>query len=764
MNKLILLTYLLFVSLMPGVTYAQQEPEQQDLVASTAPSVAREWSEALLNAIRRDLARPTVHARNLYHLSVAMFDAWAIYVPTATPLFIHPQNPHEVCQRLAQSRLVTETDTTVEPGENAASTDTQEAQAQAVGYAAWTLLNHRFRRSRQSTELLEQFRQVAQGQGLDERRFEELQTAAGSIDAADTSDAIGIGVQVGECVIAMGLNDQSNEQNDYANQDYSPLNPPLDPFSPGNPGVLDPNRWQPLQLELFIGQSGIVTDTPVFLGADWGRVTPFAMRTPDKTEIVIDGVAVPVWHGPVPPPILGNDPDTNLVYQRNHLLVALWSAHLDPESGETIDISPGALGNLPPLAGFPDQQALILEEYDSLNGGVSGSNGHAVNPFTSEPYVENVVPLGDYTRVLAEFWADGLDSETPPGHWFRIYNDAVAGHPAHDLRLAGRGQEIDPLTYDVVAYLALGGALHDSAIAAWSVKRAYDYARPITAIRYMAALGQSSDPVGPSYNPEGVPLVPGRVEVVTAEDPLAVIDSRNTGKIKALVWRGPDFIADPASDTAGVGWQLLENWWPYQRPTFVTPPFAGYVSGHSTFSRAAAEVLTKLTGDEFFPGGYAEFLAPRNQFLVFERGPSVDVKLQWATYRDAADQTGLSRIWGGIHPPADDLVARKMGEKIGLKAWQQVTSLVAETFPDSLPDAVPVSSAGTDFFAFETSAADTTGDSPIDSEPVTDSPSLSNSGTSGGGFMSWGSVVLLLLLVMLGKIGLRSGIGPNCPN
>ena len=53
----------------------------------------------------------------------------------------------------------------------------------------------------------------------------------------------------------------------------------------------------------------------------------------------------------------------------------------------------------------------------------------------------------------------------------------------------------------------------------------------------------------------------------------------------------------------GVGWILAVDWVPYQLPTFVTPAFPGYVSGHSTFSRAAAEVLTGFTGSEYFPGG-----------------------------------------------------------------------------------------------------------------------------------------------------------------
>ena len=199
--------------------------------------------------------------------------------------------------------------------------------------------------------------------------------------------------------------------------------------------------------------------------------------------------------------------------------------------------------------------------------------------------------------------------------------------------------------------------MHDAAVSAWGIKGRYDYIRPISAIRAMADRGQSSDPTLPSYHPMGIPLVENFIEIVQAGDPLAVGDE-NVGKIKLYAWRGPDFIDDPETDVAGVGWILAEHWWPYQRPTFVTPPFAGYISGHSTFSRAAAEVMTLLTGDAFFPGGLGEFHAPRNEFLVFEDGPSVDLTLQWATYRDASNQTSLSRIWGGIHPPADDIPGR----------------------------------------------------------------------------------------------------------
>ena len=99
--------------------------------------------------------------------------------------------------------------------------------------------------------------------------------------------------------------------------------------------------------------------------------------------------------------------------------------------------------------------------------------------------------MGDYTRVLAEFWADGPDFETPPGHWFVILN-AVNDHEKLVRRIGGKGPLLDPLAWDAKAYFALGGAMHDAAIAAWGIKGWYDYIRPISALRYQDENGQSA--------------------------------------------------------------------------------------------------------------------------------------------------------------------------------------------------------------------------------------------------------------------------------
>lgn len=91
------------------------------------------------------------------------------------------------------------------------------------------------------------------------------------------------------------------------------------------------------------------------------------------------------------------------------------------------------------------------------------------------------------------------------------------------------------------------------------------------------------------------------------------------------VWPGEPL--NPASQHSGVQWIRALRWVPYQKSTFVTPAFPGYTSGHSTFSRAAAEVLTAFTGSAFFPGELAEFVAPQGEFLTFDCRPGTHCTL-----------------------------------------------------------------------------------------------------------------------------------------
>ena len=621
-------------------------------------SVARQWNEEVLEAIRDDFARPTVHARNLFHISAAMYDAWAVYEPTADTYFLGKTNHgFTIPFRSITSPI-----------------DVKAAQEKTISYAVYRLIEHRFQNAPDYEDILS--------------RIEFLMYSFEYDRAITSTDyncgAAELGNYIAQQIILFGLQDGSNEINAYDNIAYQPVNPPLVIASQGNPDINYLDRWQPLLFSQFIDQSGnpIGIDAPAFLSPEWGSVLPFSLQQSDVTTYNRDGFDYLVYHDPGPPVYLNESGETGLddPYKWGHTMVSVWSSHLDPADTTLWDISPSSIGN---ISDYPSSPSEFDDFYNFVEGGDKGE-GYDTNPITGAPYAPNLVKRSDYARILAEFWADGPDSETPPGHWFTILNE-VNDDPALEKRFMGQGAELEDLEWDVKSYFLLGGAMHDVAISAWGIKGWYDYVRPVSSIRGMSEYGQGSDASVDSYHPFGLPLIPGYVELIEQGDPLQGAAGENIGKIKIYAWRGPEFIEDPKIDVAGVDWILAGEWWPYQRPTFVTPPFAGYISGHSTFSRAAAEVLTMLTGDPYFPGGMGEFSAPKNDFLVFEEGPTEDVILQWATYRDASDQCSLSRIWGGIHPPVDDIPGRLIGKKIGIDAFNFALPYFDKT-PETIVD------------------------------------------------------------------------------
>ena len=566
-------------------------------------SIARVWDEQMLSAIRIDKPHPPVHARNLFSVSVAMYDAWAAYDSVAVGF--------------------------VYRGKHTAG-NVALARQEAISYAAYRMLTERFSLSLNAATTLAALDVQLTSLGYNPANI-----------SLDTSTPAGVGNAVAAAVSAWFINDGARQLQSYADYPigqggYVPVNPNLITGFNGTT-VVDVNRWQPLAIANALDQNGNpVGPIQSFLGAHWLGERPFALTRTDAT--------LP-WIDPGPPPHLNGTGDAQ--FRSEVVDVIRKSSQLTPDDGVTMDISPGAFGN------------------STL--GTNDGTGHPTNPVTGLPYDPNVVKRGDFARVLAEFWADGPNSETPPGHWNVIAN-SVSDTPGFVKQMEGTGPVLDDLEWDVKIYFALNAAVHDAACAAWSLKRYYDGWRPISAIRYMGELGQSTNPGDLSYNPSGLPLVPGLIEEVTIAT--SVFGQRHYGlPVGAVVihtWPGQPF--DPVNEYSGVRWIIAASWLPYQKKTFVTPAFPGYISGHSTFSRSAAEVLTAATGSPYFPGGMGTYTVA-NGSLSFEKGPSQPVELQWGTYYDAADQAGLSRLWGGIHVSVDDLTGRLTGSQCGKGAW-----------------------------------------------------------------------------------------------
>jgi PAP2 superfamily len=221
--------------------------------------------------------------------------------------------------------------------------------------------------------------------------------------------------------------------------------------------------------------------------------------------------------------------------------------------------------------------------------------------------------LTDREKAIAEYWADGPASETPPGHWC-LMAQYISRRDVHNLDA------------DVKMFFGLTNGLMDASISVWDCKRAYDYVRPITAIHFLFK-GQ-----------------------------------------RVYAWGGPN---------KGRQWIYGENWRPYQIDTFPTPPFAEYVSGHSTFSSTSAEILRLFTGSDAFGAG-ATIAAGSS---AFEPGvtPAADVNLKWATFTAAAEEAGISRLYGGIHFADANVEGQKMGRKIAAKVWAKAQRYIDGT-------------------------------------------------------------------------------------
>ncbi|MEM8980751.1 MAG: DUF6851 domain-containing protein [Pseudomonadota bacterium] len=384
-----------------------------------------------------------------------------------------------------------------------------------------------------------------------------------------TGSAAAVGLLAAENVRAARQNDGSNVENNFADTSgYVPVNG-AEEGSPTGPGGddFDPNHWQPL-------------------------------RVPNGT--LLDANGNPTYDD--------NDPST---YNDQVALTPHWGdvAAFALPSGDAV--RPDA----------PPQLGDFSEYIDGL-GNVTTGNQAYIDQFT-ETMIASAT-LTTEQKVIAEYWADGPRTESPPGHWNQI---------AQDISLR-EGHGIDE---DAKMFFALNAALFDAGIATWEAKYHYDFVRPQSAIR----------------------------------------DLYYDQTIEA--WGGPD---------QGTTTILAQEWQPYQDTTFVTPPFPEFTSGHSGFSMAAANTIAAFVGSDAFYDGttlsnydldsvegkdlIGQYVTTELAFETFTGEPVV---LQWETLTEAAEEAGISRIYGGIHIQDGDLRGREIGADVADLAETQWTAL-----------------------------------------------------------------------------------------
>jgi PAP2 superfamily len=223
--------------------------------------------------------------------------------------------------------------------------------------------------------------------------------------------------------------------------------------------------------------------------------------------------------------------------------------------------------------------------------------------------LDDTANLTDVEKAKAEYWADGPQTEFPPGHE-AVFAQALSRKRNHTLDT------------DVKLFFILGNAMLDASIASWAWKYHYDYVRPITAIRAHKRGQMVNSWLGPN---KGFGMVPG------------------------------------------------ERWMPYQQLNVVTPPFPEYVSGHSTFSGAAASVLATFNGGDTFG---ASVTIPKGSSRFESNTPATDVTLSWPTFSHASDEAGMSRRWGGIHFQSGDYHGRTLGRQVAQFVYSRAQNYI----------------------------------------------------------------------------------------
>ena len=405
--------------------------------------------------------------------------------------------------------------------------------------------------------------------------FSEFMTALG-LDPEDTStassSAAGVGNAAAAAVILARSDDGSNAANGFADTTgYEPRN------SDG-PSAEDfnPNAWTPLRVP-----NGTVRDE---------NGNPITTENP--ASYTIQKPISPHW---------GNV-ETFAVSDSNR--------YMPP--------APPKLGD--------------FGEYIDAQGNITTGDAAYRDQFGD--LIEISANLTAEQKAVAEYWADGPQTSTPPGHWNEIAQD-ISVRDGHGLE------------EDVKMFFALNNALFDAGIVVWDAKYTHDYVRPQTAIRHLFEGELIESWAGPN---QGTQLIDG------------------------------------------------EDWIPYQNRTFVTPAFPEYTSGHSGFSYAGATVLAAFAGtDEFYDGeatgaydldgdGQLDLLGQYTaNELSFEDYDGAPIVLQWDTLFDAAAEAGLSRLYGGIHIQDGDLFGRQIGAEVGAEVWER-TALLFDRDADNIFD------------------------------------------------------------------------------
>lgn len=232
--------------------------------------------------------------------------------------------------------------------------------------------------------------------------------------------------------------------------------------------------------------------------------------------------------------------------------------------------------------------------------------------------------LTNTQKMLAEYWAGGPHTVTPPGMWM-VFMDVV-------IRSNGIC-----LVDEIKNYAVVASGLYQSSITAWRLKRIFMQARPVQKLRqyyYDEAISQgwNSETLGQYWLPYQ------ELNFVTPSFP-----------------DNPSGHSTFSSTSAKLFCYLLGT----DQINLKNPV------SNLEILRYFSPVLTHMT--DFSINNV--FIFPKTS-QVLASDPTCGVSLGWSTWSDMAQSSGKSRIYGGIHVESSNQSGLFLGKSIGDKIWK----------------------------------------------------------------------------------------------
>lgn len=221
---------------------------------------------------------------------------------------------------------------------------------------------------------------------------------------------------------------------------------------------------------------------------------------------------------------------------------------------------------------------------------------------------------GAQQRAQSEYWELGDNTQYPPGWWL-------------DAALALIVRADCDLKTALTLTMSLNQAVFDAGVASWDSKYHFNTVRPFTVINQV-------------FFGSTVPSFKGSV--------LAGTDDRDV-------------------------------WFPYQLRRNFTPPFPDIPSGHSSFSYAASTVMKEVFASNRFDFESEDFASRFDTTDGFNGDPTDGnelTRLNWQYFSLAAEEAGMSRLYGGIHMQEGNWLGLKYGIQIGHAALLKVHALM----------------------------------------------------------------------------------------